>query len=1143
MGTKGQWNGKLKRGFALLLTAAMILNTDLSSFAANISANSTTTEETSNQNTLVDILEEVSQDKASQNEVSQDQASQNEVLQDQPSQNTAQEIQEIKEVSDNQAQEVESVVGSGSMNLEVSCVTFNKAKLTWNAVNGADGYIISRKVSSLNGSSSYENIKTLNKNAKSFVDSRLLNGETYYYQVTAATKSGSDYTPSEVSAEVSVDMKIAAPLSKNSIAQIDKKNRVIIKWPKVAGAQQYKLSRLVNDNPDNPWESIIDTNKYDERVNPYKNNSYIDNVDAATDPVDSYVYQLVASRKDADGYWIDSEETIIVCTPSVLMANNDGDKDTMGVVYTSIIGCREYEVQRSFNSTKVLSFKQADIVSNTDGKVTSAYNGDRMVSASSNGIAVEKYLDKGGEYAPISEQFGESFFYRVRAVAEVPDGEGTKVVYSPYSKALKSTVTLEAPILVSVNCVSYNKANVKIKVSDITDIEANDCLVFYRSNKSNTGFKEVKRVKAGDKSVVYDNGNNTISYTLAGFIPEYTYYLKVAVIKRGYKSSARKTVNIQTEKSNFLLTKTVFDDLKKVTVKSANYNAMSVSFNKVPGATKYNVYYTTSIGNDKDESTWSWATKPITITNKGNKNGIVSYTKTGYKHGQLVAMYAVPISGKFEHQQTKPQLTPDKTRIKATTGIASSAGPWKITYTWNKVAGADSYQVEFADRSDFQGAVSIPFSSSGTTIISGFRATIKDGKYSVTFGSNKNDGTIVTGKPYYFRVTTHSSKDNVPQDGDISKAVSERARPKEVTNLTAEYEISNSGAKLNWRRGDGATGYRIKRSINNKNNYKIICDYTTSTSYTDTDDIKNGTQVYYLVYSVSKVNDASNVEWVTGSKKYVETRFCIPTKVTLEDTTIRKGESKTISLKYEPANATVRATTGEWKSSNTGIVTVKQSSDNTYSATIKGIKVGREQITVTPITSDKAVRCYVTVTNNLKVCLDPGHGGSDSGAVAGGYTEKERNLKIAYYTKERLEASGISVVMTRTGDYYVGLEDRTTIAKNNGCNLFVSQHLNSGGGTGTEVYYSINSTYARSSLASSISSRVASAIGTNNRGAKTRTGDNGDYYSVIRTAAQKGIPGIIVEGAFLDTEYGRLNDAGCKTIGYVTAEAIIDSFN
>ena len=1137
MGTNGQWNGKFKRGLALLLSAAMILSTDLSSFAANISANSTTEEETSNQNTLVDILKE---------EVSQDEASQNEVSQDQPSKDTTEdEFQESKKVSENQTKEVdaedneleESQVGSGTMNLEVSCVTYNKAKLTWNAVNGADGYIISRKVSSLNGSSNYENVKTLNKNAKSFVDSRLLNGETYYYKVEAATKSGREYTPFDVSAEVSVDIKIAAPLESKSTAIIDKKNRIIIKWPSVGGAQQYKLSRLVNDDSD-PWKSIIDPVKYNEKVNPYRKNSYIDNVDSTTG--DSYVYQLVASRRNERGDWIDSEETIIVCTPSVLMANNDGDKDTMGVAYTSIMGCREYEVQRSFNSTKVASFEEAGVVSNTNGKVTSGYNGDRIVTSSLNGIAVEKYLDDGGkEYKPLSHFFGENFFYRVRAVAEVPDGEeGTRVVYSPYSKALKSTVTMEAPILVSVNCVSYNKVNATIKVSNNIEVKDSDYLVFYRSNKLNTGYKEVKRVKARDKSVVYNDANNTISYAFTGFTPENTYYLKAAVIKREIKNSTGKTVSVQTEKSNFLLAKTVFEDVKKVTVKSANYNAMSVSFNKIPGATKYNVYYTTSIGSVSDNSTWVWA-KPVVITNKGDKKGVVTYTKSGYKHGQYVAMYAVPISGKFEHQQTKPQLTPDHTRIKAPTLNPKSAGPWKIRVYFTKLTGAQFYYLEYSEKQ-----------SNGTPLLkqklqlTASQLKTSGKNYYYDFGTDKDDGIIVTGKKYYFRVSAYCTKDGVTAEGDVTDYKICQARPNEPTKLKAVYSGDDEGASLSWEKGKGANGYKILRSYNGSKKYVEICPYTPNTYYIDNSkdlsDPKDGKLYKYKVYSVALNKDFD--EYTIASEKCAEAKFCNPSSIDVSDVTVGKGSTVTVNVKFSPSETTAKDVKWEITGNGKDYVNLEKSSGD--SATFKGIKKGKATIKVTS-KNDKSDTFTITVTE-LTVCLDPGHGGSDSGAVGGGYTEKERNLKISEYTKKRLEKYGVSVVMTRTGDNYVDLKDRTTIAKNNGCNLFVSQHLNASNNhnvSGTEVYYSVNSTYARAGLASSISSRIASAIGTNNRGINARPGENGDYYSVIRTAAQKGIPGIIVEAAFLDTEYSKLSDSGCETIGNATADAILEYFD
>lgn len=148
--------------------------------------------------------------------------------------------------------------------------------------------------------------------------------------------------------------------------------------------------------------------------------------------------------------------------------------------------------------------------------------------------------------------------------------------------------------------------------------------------------------------------------------------------------------------------------------------------------------------------------------------------------------------------------------------------------------------------------------------------------------------------------------------------------------------------------------------------------------------------------------------------------------------------------------------------------------------------------------------------------LDAGHGGSDSGATAGGITEKSLNLQYAKKVKEELEAKGAKVYMTRTDDTYVALTDRTQKAKDKGCNLFVSLHMNSGGASGTEVYYSVNSSCAKKKLASKLAENISDALGINNRGAKTRTGTNGDYYSVIRTSAAHGIPGLIVEHGFID---------------------------
>lgn len=74
------------------------------------------------------------------------------------------------------------------------------------------------------------------------------------------------------------------------------------------------------------------------------------------------------------------------------------------------------------------------------------------------------------------------------------------------------------------------------------------------------------------------------------------------------------------------------------------------------------------------------------------------------------------------------------------------------------------------------------------------------------------------------------------------------------------------------------------------------------------------------------------------------------------------------------------------------------------------------------------------------VVLDPGHGGSDPGAVGNGVKEKDVNLKISLATRDALKDYDCTVKLTRTKDTYVSLAARAAMGK--GAALFVSQHNN-----------------------------------------------------------------------------------------------------
>jgi N-acetylmuramoyl-L-alanine amidase len=96
------------------------------------------------------------------------------------------------------------------------------------------------------------------------------------------------------------------------------------------------------------------------------------------------------------------------------------------------------------------------------------------------------------------------------------------------------------------------------------------------------------------------------------------------------------------------------------------------------------------------------------------------------------------------------------------------------------------------------------------------------------------------------------------------------------------------------------------------------------------------------------------------------------------------------------------------------------------------------------------------------VVIDPGHGGYDSGTEAGApLLEKDLALQISLRLKSELEQRGVQAILTRTGDYFVTLADRTALANKAGADLFISIHLNSSpdaATTGIETYYLNNTT-------------------------------------------------------------------------------------
>lgn len=168
-----------------------------------------------------------------------------------------------------------------------------------------------------------------------------------------------------------------------------------------------------------------------------------------------------------------------------------------------------------------------------------------------------------------------------------------------------------------------------------------------------------------------------------------------------------------------------------------------------------------------------------------------------------------------------------------------------------------------------------------------------------------------------------------------------------------------------------------------------------------------------------------------------------------------------------------------------------------------------------------------------RVFIGVGHGGKDPGAVANGYKESNLNLAVAKACAAYLERHGVEVLLSRTSD----VDDPVTEVVRE-CNAFsptlaVNIHINAGGGTGFEAYYTIGGGTGKT-LAQNIETEIK-ALGKKSRGIKTRIDNQGrDYYAFVRDTKA---PAVILETAFIDSSDIKLIDSDAERVAYGEAYA------
>ncbi|WP_054951297.1 N-acetylmuramoyl-L-alanine amidase [Numidum massiliense] len=146
----------------------------------------------------------------------------------------------------------------------------------------------------------------------------------------------------------------------------------------------------------------------------------------------------------------------------------------------------------------------------------------------------------------------------------------------------------------------------------------------------------------------------------------------------------------------------------------------------------------------------------------------------------------------------------------------------------------------------------------------------------------------------------------------------------------------------------------------------------------------------------------------------------------------------------------------------------------------------------------------------MKIYIDPGHGGTDPGAVANGIKEKDVTLAIALKIRDYLKQyEGVSIKMSRTKDETVKLQTITNEANKWKADFLLSIHINAGGGTGFEsyIYKSLSSGSKTAKIQNSIHAEIVKQIGMTDRGKK-----KADFH-VLRESTMDAL---LTENGFID---------------------------
>lgn len=252
--------------------------------------------------------------------------------------------------------------------------------------------------------------------------------------------------------------------------------------------------------------------------------------------------------------------------------------------------------------------------------------------------------------------------------------------------------------------------------------------------------------------------------------------------------------------------------------------------------------------------------------------------------------------------------------------------------------------------------------------------------------------------------------------------------------------------------------------------------------------------------STVQTNDGSNAQVSQAAIKTVTTKQTAYLRSSPSD------EASAVTALSANTTLTYLETTGQWY----------------YVQTKSGQKGYVASWLVSLSANDTAAKTIPTKLSEATIMLDPGHGGSDSGAIANNGTsfEKTYTLETAKLVVAALRAAGAKVIMTRTSDTFVDLGPRADMANKDGVDAYISIHFDSAPTANqasgfTTYYYNPKKDLG---LAKSLSTALGQALPLTNKGVS---------YGNFEVLRDNDEPAVLLELGYInnDTDYKEIKSA------------------